>query len=124
MAVAIIAVLNSGKEVDNNSTATGSYTSDVAGDNMNATEDTNGQALIQNQEKSTNSEEQKKTEIKGVKILINKKEIAYPVSAFVVEDLVCISADKVLPSMNYKECVVADYNKNRIRFDHKKPREQ
>jgi hypothetical protein len=108
LATAIIAVLNSGdNSITDEKTYDTSYTEQVgSNDDMQASD------------KEQATEDNVKTEIKDIKIIIDNKEILHPVSAYIIDEKLYVSLDRVLKAEGYKTGVTTDYNENCIRYDH------
>lgn len=129
LVVAIIAVLNSGKDETTETTPT-NYSTSVTDENTtnntsldnssenDPVENSNGNTDDEAKENETKNNE--KAEVKGIKILIDHREISHPVSAYIVNDKIYVSIDRVLKAEGYKAGVKTNYNENRIRYDHAK----
>lgn len=116
LTVAIIAVLNSGKDESNSDGVQPSYSTSI---NSESSVDDTNKVVAQNTEKKEDNEEDKE-EVKGIRILINNQEISHPVSAYIISSKIYISIDRVLKAEGYKNGVKTEYNENRIRYDHTK----
>lgn len=116
LTVAIIAVLNSGKdETDSENVQT---SSEEMRTSYSDTVNEESAADAANQAVTRNTADKDKKEIRGVKILINNQEISHPVSAYIIDGKIYVSIDRVLKAEGYKTGVKTDDNENRIRYDH------
>lgn len=123
LVVAIIAVINSGKDESNTDATQTNYNTSVYEENTNNSDKntkTDNEFNVTDEKKEKDKEQEDKVEIKDIKILINEKEISYPVSAYMIDNKLYISIDRVLKAEGYKTGVQTNYNDNRVRYDHEK----
>lgn len=112
LAVAIIAVLNSGGDESDTDALQTSYGTSVDDELTDGSDADTGSVGTEN--------DNNKGEIENIKILMNNQEISHPVSAYIVEDKIYISIDRILKAEGYKTGVKTEDNENRIRYDHNK----
>lgn len=108
LAVAIIAVLSGGSE----DTATDATKTQTVDSGNAGTED-------KTEKEEKNLIAQDREEVKGIKILINNREISHPVSAYMVNGEIYVSIDRVLNAEGYNVGVRNTDNENRVRYKHK-----
>ncbi len=108
LVVAIIAVLNSGKDG-----------SESNGEQTNNSTEVNSESVADDANNAVTQDGEEKEEIQDIKIFINDEEISHPVSAYMSGDKIYISIDKVLAAEGYKY-VKTDDNENRIRYKNEK----
>lgn len=126
LVVAIIAVLNSGNDETTMETTPTNYSTSATDENT-VNSNANEKEPVENSNSNANkgtednkTKENEKSEVKGIKVLIDNKEISHPVSAYIVNEKIYVSIDRVLKAEGYKAGVKTNYNENRIRYDHSK----
>lgn len=125
LAVSIIAVLNSGSDENSDDITNQTNYNQQIDSNSEQQDQERSFTILPDDKESDTAEDEKeetdensRTEVEDIKVIINGEEISHPVSAYVISDKIYVSLDRVLKNEGYKAGAQTSYDKNRIIYEH------